>query len=232
MVILWFILLVLLAILFVPVNYRVLWTRDKPDTGHTLTLKAGWFFNILLIEVLVNSEKESGMFLSIFGIKKTLHPEPEKKEEEKKKKAREKPDTPKKKYRIAKKRLNRLRSYFNLHEVKYIFQKTLKRLWRMFSPSYFHLNAVCGTGNPMYTGLLVGLYYSLGVYRISSVHLQPDYTRATVYGKANITGYLSIGSVLGNLIIIIFTIILIGIRHKLRVIFYNILPGKIAIFRK
>lgn len=198
-----------ILIFLMPLRYTVRWSNDA-DHAHKIA------FEVIIFRGLfgLSGSNDSGKFTfqySLFFLKKDYIP----------KEGREKAEKPSKKKPESKSKPTRIKKYgrkiltnFTPGELKRILRKTGKSLWTFLRPDYLRADLICGTGNPMWTGLVFGLIWSSDLYTKTESTIQPDYIRAILAGTAMIEGSFSLGSLLWQVIQIIVYVIYIIVSKK------------------
>jgi hypothetical protein len=91
-----------------------------------------------------------------------------------------------------------LLTYPNLKIIMGLFYRCLKKYAKILLPKRFNLQGVVGTGDPYYTGLLLGAYEAVaGCFRFRQrVRLTGDFYNRVCNIDLNVSGHISIAAAL------------------------------------
>jgi hypothetical protein len=176
-------LLILITLLIVPFSYK----GEAAVCGEiSFSYKVGWFWNLFNIKGTKSGEdQKTEVYLGskrLFTVKtkEQSEDEPEKDEETKE-------DD------VAAKKVNNLKSMFDMNLIKEAFSY-LKKVVKQISPKYLHLHGTYGFEDPSITGMTAGFIYTLqGVWPQSKINLQPSFTEEILELDFKATGNISAG---------------------------------------
>lgn len=224
MIVLW-IIIGCAMILAIPVQYILDWTHRTDDSDHEFHIRISWLFGLVGFRVRQTIGGAPEKIVWGFGFEKPVKDKKSKqveegKEEEVEEKKRKKP------LQTARKGYRKFSRYFGMDKLKYILAKGLRLVWRTIRPDTGACHVEIGTGNPMYTGMIIGFLHSMRGLRHYDVSITPNFIRKTITGQCNIRGSIVIGLTIVRFFTFLLTIIFIGIRRRIDVIF----AGKTGMF--
>ncbi|MCF7803495.1 MAG: hypothetical protein K9N46_02810 [Candidatus Marinimicrobia bacterium] len=168
----------------------------------------------------VDSLSGQDFSLRIFGYLKSL--EKELPREEDSVDEAEEPEEPRKPLqKNLRKKYIKFRKYFGIAEVKKVLRLVPDQIWHFLHIKQPEVAVVFGVGEPHKTGLIMGLIHSSGILRKINGTITPDFLAETMYGNVRFRGWIIPGEIIGRLVLIVFTVISLGIRHRIGVIFYS-----------
>lgn len=178
-------LLILITLLIVPFSYR----GEASVYGEiSFSYKVGWFWNLFNIRgTRVEENQKTEVYLSnkrLFTVKSKVKSDVEPEEDEKNKEEKE-----------SAKKVNNLRSMFDIKFIKEGF-KYLKKILKQISPKYLHLHGTYGFEDPSVTGMTAGFIYTLqGILPQSKIQLQPCFTEEILELEFKAMGSISAGKI-------------------------------------
>jgi len=200
----------LLLVLVMPLKYAINWMHEA-DAAHRITFDILFFWGIAGLHG-TNAHEEFTFQYSLFNLRKDYVPKkkpPKAEKPSKKKKSKSKQKAPR-----LKKYGRRAVTHFTLNEIKQIFRVALRNLWDLLKPDRFYADIICGTGNPMWTGIIFGLLWSSSFYYETESSIRPDYIRPVIAGNIQIAGHISIGGILWRIVRIAAYVLYIIISRK------------------
>ncbi len=206
--------LVLLLLIF-PIQYSLRWQRKSFDDFHWLQLQVAVLLGLIRFRLVLQNTQMHTSFI-IFGIQKPL-----KKTEKKDKKHKKEKKAPKQKKKskpiLAK--VQRIKRYFSLSDLKRIFTLVLKHLIIWLKPSSLKGEFHVGTGNPAYTGIIYGWYCTTPLFDSQSVKVTPEFVHSGICGEGSIRGMFVLIELLVRIIFIITIVFSIYMRKKMQQLF-------------
>ncbi len=105
-------------------------------------------------------------------------------------------------------------THFTLDELKRIFNVATGNLWNLLKPDSFYADLICGTGNPMLTGIIFGILWSSTFYYETESSIRPDYIRAVIAGNVGIAGTISLCGIVWRIVRIAAYVLYIIVSRK------------------
>ena len=175
-IILLIIVFLLAIILLIPYTYLF----DGNSDERKISLSISWLFGILKIQFSKYFGQENELEVTVFNFSKKLDTKASDTSNKSKKIKKKKNEGKKGKKIDWKNHINRavINEVINL----------VKRIWARLKPGTINLDARVGFDDPMYTGLLYGLYCQFLILFSGNLKFQPVFNEEVYEGKFSISG--------------------------------------------
>jgi hypothetical protein len=198
--ILLFILVVILALIFIPYSYFLeINKKDELNIGGVVS----WLFGGLKVDFRVTDWKLKSAKLSMLGFQKNMNMDKLETDTTKKKSSKDEVSENDKEEKKKVKKSVKL-EYFKKEIISKLME-VIKKAWRHIRPHRINARIEAGFDNPMYTGFLCGIFTQTWVLdERYDIRFQPSFQEEVLSGKGFIEGRIWIPYLLAIAIKFIF----------------------------
>lgn len=202
--------MVIAGVLLTPLVYRAEWKHDSPDDPHEYLLFLGYSPWIGI--QITGSAPATFVF---FGFHRELSEREDEEEPAELPAAEEKAGDDSKRQRKPLRKIKGILKILPIRETVALIRDLLKSLIYWGKPKQSDIDIRYGFVNPMYTGMVHGMWTASGVGHLLNGTVIPDFTQRDVTGSARVTGSGTLGGLLGRLFWIGLRLLHVLIRRQI-----------------
>lgn len=182
--------------LFTPIRYYLLW--EKEAAGEPVRYAGSLYCPGNFLRITMEGGKGQPVaHIHFAGISKrvewkTLRRRKKRKEKTEPESKPQKQAGGRRKFRIGKK----IFGHLTPRELLQILHRLVEHFWKWLKPLKVRARLIFGTGNPMYTGLIYGLLWSVGIQQRLDREIRPDFLHPGLQGNVSLRGRVILGGLL------------------------------------